>query len=671
MKNAKVGYAIRAALLVAFAGYLYVVCYVPARHQPFDEPLTIATVRAFNAGLPFHLSLDAGNGSAPSVLKMTEYYGDYGLHILLSLVGLAARRVAPSFQLDASMARTVLLGFFVFAAAAILAPPVPLPAAVTGVVSLIVLFAWGPLGLFDARYWGVAFVAVVGMVYVATTLEPWTRSRFLVLVILAAFAAYDRLLRQEAGPATNIIGLALVGAALLVGLVSLRRGLDARAIAVRALAGGLLLITINALVLPWERWSFSRAWGTPYADTRVALHGSGWPLYLSLGYVSNPFNIGWRDPIGEIHARLIHPEIVMNADPLFQQTLLEEYERIVFDRPWLLVRNIIAKAARVHQLVGHRSGANTDSLITNPLPLAVLYWTAPWIALGALMLAARRGTAESVVLWFCCAATALGASVGAVLVFPDYIGGVQGAIVALALILPAAVVGSLTRESAGHENSIAGPLLRAFVAAVATVLVLGAAFIGVQWWRYRTVQADAEAGDPLQALETQGFRYAHVFNDLPIAKQGRLLAKLQASTDPAVTRVVDERAGDMTLFAPQLLVRTPTQIHVFVWMGRGFVPPTPRLFQGSTHASLLICGGCPPTATVNDVVRLSTARWTMINDLEWQGRYRMFSVQNSPMLDAVGFFRVTAERVQALDTSLPLWIVPKLIATARLAFPDR
>jgi hypothetical protein len=673
-----IGHLVRAALFAVFALYVYAAKYAPVRNQPYEEALTTATIRAFNAGYPFHVSFDAGNGSAPTVMKMSEYYADYGVHILLSLTGSFGRTfISPSFRLDSSMVRAILLWFFLLAAAAMLAPPVPLAVGAAAVLSLLALFVWGTLGLYDARYWGVAFVAVVGMTYVATALKPWTGWRFGVLVALAAFAGYARLLRQEAGPATYLTGLALAGAAPLVGLASLRVQAardttpSPRSIAVRALAGGLLLICVNAAILPLERWVFSRAWGTPFSETTIAVHGSGWPLYLSLGYISNPFNIGWRDPIGEIHARLINPEIKLNADPIFQQTLLEEFERIVFTRPWLLIRNVLAKGARVHELANHESGANTGTIVPQPYPLVLAYRAAPWVMAALLVLLVVRGRPEGVVVWVSSAVAAIGASAGAVLVFPEYIGGVQGATVALLLVAPAAVVSLLMLEQ--PDSALAARAARWLLATYGVVavagVVAGAAFVGVQAWRYRSVQAEIAAGDPLEGLRSQGFRYAHVFNDLPLTRQGRLIARLQASTDENVAHLIDERLGNADLFAPQVLVRMPTEIHVFVWMGRGFVPPTPRLFQGSTHASLFICAGCPPTASINDVVRLQS-RWTMINDLEWQGRYRMFSVQTLPSFKDVRFFRIAAERTRALDTSLPTWMVPELIASARVGFAE-
>jgi hypothetical protein len=251
-------------------------------------------------------------------------------------------------------------------------------------------------------------------------------------------------------------------------------------------------------------------------------------------------------------------------------------------------------------------------------------------------------------------------------VFPEYIGGLQGATLALVFILPAAVLSSMV-GSWPRDVVAARRLLAAYAAVGVAVIAFGAAFVGLQALRYRTVRSEIAEADPLEAIRRRQFRYAHVFNDLPLTKQGRLIARLQSSNDPQVTHVVDERRGNLELFAPQVVVRSDREIHVFVWMGRGFVPPQPRLFLGSTHASLLICGDCPPTASINDLLKFPM-RWTMINDLEWQGRYRMFSVQNMPTLQDVSFLRITAERTRALDTSLLTWMVPELISTARLSF---
>jgi len=39
-------------------------------------------------------------------------------------------------------------------------------------------------------------------------------------------------------------------------------------------------------------------------------HGTGLPLYLSLGFVDNPYNIGWEDTVGYTHLKVLkqYPE---------------------------------------------------------------------------------------------------------------------------------------------------------------------------------------------------------------------------------------------------------------------------------------------------------------------------------------------------------------------------
>ena len=663
--------AARLAVFALFAWYVYSTHYFPFRNEPYDEVLTTATIRAANAGLPFHLQFVSSDGVPQTPVKMSDYYGDYGIHILLSLTGSAGRWwYGPSYTLDSTVVRGIIAVFLVGAAAAMMMPGVPLAVGAAGVFSLWAQFRWATLGLYDARYWGVSFVVCVAMVYLGAVLKRWTIWRIVSLLVLAAIAAYGQLLRQEAGPTPTALGLVLVLAAVIAWLTSRRvmaGQMELRTLARRAAAGGVLLIAVNAAAFPAERWLFSRAWHTPYSQTSIAVHGSGWPLYLSLGYVSNPFNIGWRDPIGEIHARLINPAIVLNADPAFQRTLLEEFRRIVIARPWLLLQNMVAKAFRIHELASRPSGANTGTIITQSRPMVRVYWAVPFVLIALVGALLYRGTAEGVMVWCAGLALAAAASSGPLVVFPEYIGGLQGATIALVFILPAAVLSSIAASWPVDDAPAARGLFTAYVLAGTAVAMIAAAFVGVQALRYRTQLNAIASADPLESIRTRQFRYAHFFNDLPLAKQGRLIAQLQASTDPSVTHVVDERSGNLDLFAPQVVVRTDAEIHLFVWMGRGFIPPEPRLFQGSTHASLLICGDCPQSASINDLLKFPM-RWTMINDLEWQGRYRMFSVQNMPTLQNVSFLRITAERTRALDTSLLTWMVPELISTARLSF---
>jgi len=163
------GHALRAALFVAFVWYVYGVRFAPYRELPFED--AEATVSAANAGLVFQLLYPSVDGTPPVIKRMPEVYGDYGIHLIVSLTGSAGRTLfGSSFHLRTQVARVIVFLLFVVTAAAILATPVPLWVGIAGILSLWALLLWGTLGITDARHWGVAYAAVVGSVYLGTVL---------------------------------------------------------------------------------------------------------------------------------------------------------------------------------------------------------------------------------------------------------------------------------------------------------------------------------------------------------------------------------------------------------------------------------------------------------------------------------------------------------------------
>lgn len=667
------GYAVRAALAAAFVWYLYSVKYAPVRNQPFGDVDLAAAARAVNAGHPFELLYEAGDGNPPVLKKMSEVPIDNGIGIAMAVVADVERSVGRTAVVAPPLGRTILLWLFGVSAAAIVLPPVPLLVAAAGVLSLRALFEWGPVVLGPAQHWGVAFAAVLASVYIGTALKRWTPARAAALVLLAAIAALTQLLRQEAASVATAVGLALVLSAALAWVIARRAGVDRDVsnlprLAWRALGAGVLLIALNSAVQPLERWTVARASGTPFADTPAPAHGAGGPLYMSLGYVSNPFNIGWRDPIGQTHAVLIAPDVTSDEQ---QQTLFDEYVRIVESRPWLLVRNIAAKAARIHAVATRRAEKALDVAVWQTPPLVRFYRAAPLVLLVSLLLVVFFGGPEDAIVWFAALAVAAGASAGALMIFPDYLGGVQGGSVAITLVVSAAVAGSIAESwatrNAGRTRA-ARRLLWAYALVAGCAVAAAAVFIGVQAWRYRLVREETAQADPVAAIKTQQFRYAHVFNDLSPARQGRLLAVLHASNDPTIARFVTEPHGDVALFRPELIVRTGAQLHLFAWMGATFHPPVPSFYQGSTNSLVLVCAGCPTGATVNEHPWGDSA-WTMVNDLEWQGRYRMFTFPLNPVLRTARSFYVVGEKVVALNSAIQsTGLVPELIAGAHVAF---
>jgi hypothetical protein len=629
------------------------IAYLPTRHQPFGDDTTEAAVRALNAGHPFYLLYEDPGSSRPNLRRMDEGVTDQGVAILMTGLTIVRQAVTGNrLPVTSSLGRDVLMVLLVAAAVAIVAPGVPLLVGLAGILAFYILVTSGPIGRSSLQHWGPAFASLIVAVYLGTVLRAWTILRIASLLLLAGLAAITQILRQDAAVVGHVTGVAL----LLGGVVGLSAYARDPAVAgnagwprvlVRAVAGGVLLIVATASVRPLERWFIGRAMGIPFAETAPVEHGSGWPLYLSLGYVSNPFNIAWRDPIGNIHAGLIaNGPVVGNA--AVQHILLHEYASIVVTRPWLMVDNIIAKATRIHGLATRRAEPLPDVAVWQQPIHVYLYRALPWLLLLLIGVVWWRPTLEAVFVLVASVALAAAASAGALVVFPDYIGGLQGAIVVSAVILPAAI-GSTLLESKPAVPIARRILIWLAVLAIGTMIV-ASVFTAVQRLRYLALQNVVSAADPFETIEKHQFRYAHVFNDLPVARQGRLVARLAASADGRVARIIDLQRGDLDLFRPLVIVRSATQLHLIAWMGNTFRPPTVPFYQGRTDSLVFICGDCRPESTVNDFP--FDSGWTFVSDLEWRGRYRMFSVPLNTKLAASHFFHVDAERVVALDPSI-------------------
>ena len=46
------------------------------------------------------------------------------------------------------------------------------------------------------------------------------------------------------------------------------------------------------------RYGIAKAYDAPYSETQVTGHGKGLPLFVGLGWSSNPYNLTWDDFAG-------------------------------------------------------------------------------------------------------------------------------------------------------------------------------------------------------------------------------------------------------------------------------------------------------------------------------------------------------------------------------------
>src|SRR6185295_5005227 len=97
----------------------------------------------------------------------------------------------------------------------------------------------------------------------------------------------------------------------------------------------------------------SKYYGLPYSSQYFPNHGSGHPLYLSTGYVANPFNTAWDDDIFQVNYITFSDRFFGWTYPewgdVIQPALRHEYARIVAEDPMVLVRNVVEKTGLLHR----------------------------------------------------------------------------------------------------------------------------------------------------------------------------------------------------------------------------------------------------------------------------------------------------------------------------------
>lgn len=671
---------IRLALFAACATALYLGGYLPARdgRTLLDWAFLIEnTARAANDG---HVFMAYSPASPPELIRLNEYAGghtDPGLAMLVSLTSVTGRALfGNGFTVSVDTIYDCLLAFYLVTALLFVSPAVPLPIAVGGVVALgLGIAVGGPPGwsAFTISRWSATYAALVAGMLAATAPLPkrgfWALS---VVVGLSVLISYAQFIRHEAAVTAYTTAVALLLTALTVGLLSHRllRGqsllLQASLTLCRRLAlTGLILAGITWAGPQVVRGMYAAAWGTPYSETRVALHGDGHSLYLSLGWIPNPYNISWRDNVGLIHSKLVSPSTRLDGD--YIDVLRREWLRIVLESPWLPVENVVAK------LDPFWVTASRLPLSSRLIPLV------PVVLLGVLLLGLARRMSSVLLIFPAFGAITAVTLAPPLLIHPLYVLGFEGAALVTVVILPAAACTMLVRRADGAET-----MERRAITRVAGWMLVGAVVlagvgltISLAWGVYRAAAerqelAQAMSATPLEQIDAQGYRYARLFNELSLDDQMVIVTRLQGLTDRRVAVAVDAESAVTSYFRPVVAMRDHEQLHVIAWFGQD-IPRSGLGGMGAATTFLRMCAACAalPSTYDNDLYRwredLVDRTIQAVHDLSWENRYRMMSFPLPPDADDAAFLRVGILKITGTDgqgfyfTTVPL-------ASARLEF---
>lgn len=625
--------ALRLLVLLIFTALLYGVEYRRVQNDgfTFDENTRsrlMGTIRGANGGYPFYFylgdNIDPGDIDPNYAYQWSNTADDYGVHILTASISVIGRQLDDDFQVDTTTPFKALFGLFFLTSVIFLWPSVPFPLSLGGMSALSIGIFLGPIALrTSSQNWGVTYMAILaGMVFV-TASYPKSRLHLFFVIFLSGLIGFSQFLRQESVGVAYATGLGLLLVIWFMTAIAYgvqRQNLLPLAKNVSISALGLLLgVFLAPFVL---RGIYAQAWETPYSETKVTQHGAGLPLYVGTGYVSNPYNIAWLDPIGEIHAQLYRPGVsIQHGNHEFQATLQSAWREIVLESPWLVLENVAAKTQFLHQFLANGETPYPSAFLyaEQSDAMRLFYFAAILVFIGAGGGVVYHQRLDGLFLVTTLAFLILGSCVGPLSGFPSYIAGPQGATLVIVCLLPAALYTKNPLWQGFSERLIFKRVLGVGLGFIGLGVLVGVMVMAVQWQRFQGRLGNLQDSDPFAEIQSQEFRYGHYFNTLSMDEQENILKKL--TTHEQILLPVETSDS---FFQPHVALVSKNQLHVIVWMGEDYPEPVRYINQARVYSLIQICLACDNLAQTYNYTHDAVV-YTFLNDSDWKNAYRFLS----------------------------------------------
>jgi WD domain, G-beta repeat len=615
-------------------------------------------ISACNRGRPFFLYVGPPTDPETNPSMFTPYldqYGDYGVPFLTSVVWKFQHAFLDrNYHVGDDISDKVICTLLVLTALLFVLPAVPLPTSVGATTALYLLLSLNPgvtiadMGWMSGRSWGGVTVIQCAVFLVVALRQHKGVTGWITLTSLGLLIAYSPLLRQSTSstPVALCAGLLVAGVVpVLVILPQVRKHRRVVKRVVLFCAGvlppALLLLGELVLVRVGLQAACARLYHVPFQTVRLPGHGSGFPLWMSLGQVSNPYNSCWKDEVAEVHVFLASGKPYAYGMET-QDRLRAEWLRLVRESPFLLVRNMAANGWFLHKALLDRLNFRDEERRT----MAPTSCTNPWIKIiyiaAAVCLLLFTGLVvvfkrfDLFSFAFGAILCLLGANLGALVVYPGYLADTYGSLIAtVCILLPASLQIALPgSRQTKVPNRIERRLVSVALCLVVALSVLGM-LAGGGWMAYCNSRNAAVANnlaqvDPLAGIQEWGYRYAHFFNLMPVEKQAAVLDALKNSGSPQVY-VLRQTSGEQAVYTPLLAILGDKQVHLISRFGQGWTPPEVYMQQGFTSSYVqLVRDEAVPLGETPLLYDVNLSLFHRINDHFWDGKYRMLTFPCGP-----------------------------------------
>jgi hypothetical protein len=467
-------------------------------------------------------------------------------------------------------------------------------------------------------------VLVVAVMLVSAAFSSRSKCDLIVAFGLGVFGGYLQLVRESLSP---VLYLPVVAGGITAALLaywhsrqapkepSARHVWTFHLIMLLTFAAGAMLSS-NV-----PRWLFSIT-----QKSELPSHGAGYPLFMGLGFVGNPYNIAWDDDTALAYGELVRgrPFRMVSAD---QEELVKAAIAIITHDPALLLRNMVAKATYILKffVLAHDRGVIAGDLLDAEPSLLLSVWVGA-AALGALMCVwwfARLWSIPQALLLL--EVTALGTSSLAILllIVPFYMAGLLTFFIAIVcIVVPAFQELNDAPLPSDAERFAVKRTLAVFAGAIVFASVAAAG-----WVLFRDVMNDREASEIMAAGAWQkgdrlNLEYAYKFNRLPVDDQQRLITRIMNDPPPLSYRPITPPSGP---FVPTVVLYRDRVLYIVGRFQRTWRMTLPARVQGPRNSVLIVWPQGPAREPILHYIDRQLM-YQKITDANWDDKYHMIAL---------------------------------------------
>ena len=657
---------VSAIRIIAFLLFFFMLYsgYVKPDFKSYYGPGNIENYETNPFPLPIH-----GNSS------------DYGLSVLVTGISVAGKAISQTlfgadFIVTGRTGVYILFWLYLLTALLFLLPNIPLPVSLGGVTALYIVltkvaYSIGPTYFRWVPAWS---IILCSMFLVTVFIIKKDFLGWIYLIGLSLIIGHLHFLRQESKIIPYGMILSVLSLVWFITFVSkiyskkTDKGYIYRKkflpVAMRITLFSSILIGMLILQDETVRYGLSKAYNTPYKSTKMVQHGKGHPLYVGLGWVSNPYNILWHDFSSNFNYLMFTVGEYENPKP-FDDRLMHEWVKIVKKSPALLIRNILSKAKflnnfLLNQKIDERNFEEYNSTTRTSRLFTWLYIYLMFFMAGLLLLIILCRKEIFIVQFFGFLGIIAGGIVGSLLCHPGYPNGFYGVCIASFFILTPGIYVFISKRYGSVFNSESkyyfSKIIRSTLFVFILILIFFASFTGYKSYKNYVFASELAAGDPYGNIQKYEYNYSIIFNRLSKKKQEIIIDKLKNAKGYMIAERKEHEQGDFNIFNPEVLIFSLNQVHLIAYMGKDWTEPPRKMNQGHFHSSIVI------NSDNNDIEEVfvfyfpddNSHVFNFVNDFDWSDKYRMYSIP----ITRQGFnesesYLVAARKISALKIVRP------------------